>query len=484
MYLCTIKPCKIDMYKSSSDTRQASLFWDLETMLDPKHPLFKLANLVDWAMFESTFAPLYCQDNGRPAKPIRLMVGLLVLKHLRNVSDETVVEQFCENAYYQYFCGMDSFSVKKPCVPTELVEFRHRIGESGVELILRESIRINLELEDRKKEEDKKNDKDKRGRKPDNEQTAFIDSTVQEKNVTFPTDSKLLNKIINLCHKIVADENLKIRQSYVREIKELKLIQRFRGRKNSSAKVRKADKRMRTIAGRLLRELIRLLPEQNIYQEQIDICMKFVNGEQIDGHKIYSLHEPDVLCISKGKDWKKYEFGNKVSLVRLWNGLIIGALSFRNEYDGHTIDASMEQVRRLYGRKVKILAGDRGYRGQDKCGETSVMIPSVPKKTDSQYVKSKKHELFRKRAGIEPVIGHCKSDHRLGRNFYKGLFGDSINVMLAAAAFNFKRVMRALLCLFENLLEVWGELVFLLSRPVLRGDSSCYTYACVRKVAF
>ena len=212
--------------------------------------------------------------------------------------------------------------------------------------------------------------------------------------------------------------------------------------------------------------------------------MKFVNGEQIDGHKIYSLHEPDVLCISKGKDWKKYEFGNKVSLVRLWNGLIIGALSFRNEYDGHTIDASMEQVRRLYGRKVKILAGDRGYRGQDKCGETSVMIPSVPKKTDSQYVKSKKHELFRKRAGIEPVIGHCKSDHRLGRNFYKGLFGDSINVMLAAAAFNFKRVMRALLCLFENLLEVWGELVFLLSRPVLRGDSSCYTYVCVRKVAF
>lgn len=228
MYLCTIKPCKIDMYKSSSDTRQASLFWDLETMLDPKHPLFKLANLVDWAMFESTFAPLYCQDNGRPAKPIRLMVGLLVLKHLRNVSDETVVEQFCENAYYQYFCGMDSFSVKKPCVPTELVEFRHRIGESGVELILKESIRINLELEDRKKEEYKKNDKDKRGRKPDNEQTAFIDSTVQEKNVTFPTDSKLLNKIINLCHKIVADENLKIRQSYVREIKGLKLIQRFR----------------------------------------------------------------------------------------------------------------------------------------------------------------------------------------------------------------------------------------------------------------
>lgn len=144
----------------------------------------------------------------------------------------------------------------------------------------------------------------------------------------------------------------------------------------------------------------------------------------------------------------------------------------------------MEQVRRLYGRKVKILAGDRGYRGQDKCGETSVMIPSVPKKTDSQYVKSKKHELFRKRAGIEPVIGHCKSEHHLDRNFYKGLFGDSINVMLAAAAFNFKRVMRALLRLFENLLEVWTEMVSRLSSPALRVDSLCYTHACVRKVAF
>ena len=179
--------------------------------------------------------------------------------------------------------------------------------------------------------------------------------------MTFPTDSKLLNKIIRLSHKVAQPENLKIRQSYAHGIKELKLARRSRGRKNSAAKVKKADKKMRTIAGRLLRELLRLLPADNIYQKQIDICVKFVNGERIDDHKIYSLHEPDVLCISKGKEHKKYEFGNKVSIVRLWNGLIIGALSFRNEYDGHTIDKSMEQVRRLYDRSIKILAGDRGY---------------------------------------------------------------------------------------------------------------------------
>ena len=376
------------------------------------------------------------------------MTGLLMLKHLRNVSDEQVVAQFAENAYYQYFCGLEAFSTSAPCASSELVHFRHRIGEEGVELILKESIRINLAMEDRKREGDDRNKgKDGRGRKSDKEQTAFIDSTVQEKNVTFPTDSKLLNKIIDYCHKVAKAERIKVRQSYAREVQGLKLTQRFRGKSHSKKKVAKADRRMRTIAGRLLRELLRLLPADNIYQKQIDICVKFVNGERIDDHKIYSLHEPDVLCISKGKEHKKYEFGNKVSIVRLWNGLIIGALSFRNEYDGHTIDKSMEQVRRLYDRSIKILAGDRGYRGQEQCGGASVMIPSVPKKTDSQYMKARKHELFRKRAGIEPVIGHCKSDYRLGRNFYKGLFGDSINVMLAAAAFNLKRAMRLFLCL-------------------------------------
>ena len=156
------------MYKPSSNSRQASLFWNLETMLDSKHPLFKLANMIDWSLFEKSFAPLFCADNGRPPKPIRLMTGLLMLKHLRNVSDEQVVVQFAENAYYQYFCGLEAFSISAPCASSELVHFRHRIGEEGVELILKESIRINLAMEDKKKEEDDRNKgKDGRGRKSD-----------------------------------------------------------------------------------------------------------------------------------------------------------------------------------------------------------------------------------------------------------------------------------------------------------------------------
>lgn len=287
-----------------------------------------------------------------PPKPIRLMTGLLVLKHLRNVSDEQVVGQFSENAYYQYFCGMDAFSISAPCASSELVHFRKRIGEKGVELILKESIRACVAQEDKRKEEDdRKNGKDGRGRKSDKEQTAFIDTTVQEKNVTFPTDSKLLNKIIGYCHKAAKAEGVKVRQSYVREIKGLKLTQRFRGKAHSKKKVAKADRRMKTIEGRLVRELLRKLPSESAFRKRLELSLKFVKGEQIDGHKIYSLHEPDVLCISKGKEHKRYEFGNKVSILRLLNGIIVGALSFRNEYDGHTIDSRWNRQRGFMGVK-------------------------------------------------------------------------------------------------------------------------------------
>ena len=159
------------MLSKPQDKQQISLFFSLESTLDSRHGLFILSHKIDWAMFEKEFSPLYCPDNGRPAKPIRLMVGLLMLKHIRNLSDESVVEQWSENAYYQYFCGQQEFLCKLPCEASELVHFRHRIGEPGVELILKESIRINGD--------------------DSQEKDIYIDTTVQEKNITFPTDDKL-----------------------------------------------------------------------------------------------------------------------------------------------------------------------------------------------------------------------------------------------------------------------------------------------------
>ena len=364
------------------------------------------------------------------------MCGLLILKHLRNISDESVVEQWSENAYFQYFCGMHEFVPSFPCASSELVHFRKRIGEKGMELILSESIRVN---------DDKSDD--------DHHATAFIDSTVQEKNVTYPTDAKLHKKIIGKVLKIVKELNLPMRQSYTFVLKGIYRDQRFRNHPKNRRKAIKADKRLRTIAGRLVRELERNLGQNRQHDELLSIFKKILLQRRNSSHKIYSIHEPEVQCISKGKEQKKYEFGNKVSIIRSATGVILGASSFRNEYDGHTIQKSLEQVRRLTGKSIRRLAGDRGYRGRKEIDGTQILIPNAPRAKDTYYQRKKKHKLFCKRAGIEPTIGHLKAYYRLGRNFYKGLVGDAINVILAAAAYNFKRAMKVLMWLLEKISE-------------------------------
>ena len=415
-------------------SQQLSIFSSLEDMLSHQHPLFQLSNKINWECFEKAFSPLYCSTNGRPAHSIRLMCGLLILKHLRNVSDEMVVFQWSENAYYQYFCGGFEFMPKQPCDASELVHFRNRIGEEGMELILAESIRVNTDHDDE-----------------DHFDTAFIDSTVQEKNITYPTDAKLHKKIIKNVLKIVHDKCLPLRQSYTRTLKGLYRSQRFRNHPKNRKKALKADRQLRTIAGRLVRELERNLEGKKGYEKMFELYYRVLSQNRKSKNKVYSLHEPDVVCLSKGKEHKQYEFGNKVSILRSWSGLILGACSFRNEYDGHTIEKTLEQTQRMTGKQVDKLAGDRGYRGIKQIGQTKILIPDTPKAKDSYYQKRKKHKLFCKRAGIEPTIGHLKTDHRLSRNFYKGVKGDAINVLLAAAAYNFKRAMRVLLYLIKRI---------------------------------
>lgn len=423
------------MLKKTDNT--PSLFSNLSDMLNQSHPLYRLADKIDWDRFEKAFRPLYCHDNGRPGKPIRLMCGLLILKHLRNLSDESVVEQWSENAYYQYFCGMHEFMPAAPCASSELVHFRDRIGNGGIELVFQESVRVN-------NEDDGGN----------HHNVAFIDSTVQEKNVTYPTDAKLHKKIIRKVLDIVRKERLPLRQSYTFVLKKIYRDQRFRNHPKNRKKALKADRYLRTIAGRLVREVRRNLKENLTYDRQLELFEAILSQRRNSRKKIYSIHEPEVQCISKGKEHKKYEFGNKVSIVRSETGVILGALSFRNEYDGHTIEPALQQVERLTGRKIRLLAADRGYRGKKEVNGTKVVIPDVPKKSDSRYQRLKKHRLFRKRAGIEPTIGHLKSDYRLGRNYYKGVAGDAVNALLAAAAYNFKRAMNALLDLIRKICEI------------------------------
>ena len=193
----------------------------------------------------------------------------------------------------------------------------------------------------------------------------------------------------------------------------------------------------------MVRELARNLSPDSIHQKTILFFKQVLTQTRGSKHKIYSLHEPDVLCISKGKEHKKYEFGNKVSIVKTQNtGVIVGAMGFRNEFDGHTLKPALQQVNRMVGKEPKTVSVDRGYRGNTQIGATQVQIPKpFNDKKQTKYQQKKLKEAHRKRAAIEPVIGHLKTDHRLGRNFYKGIIGDNINIMLAAAAFNFKRMM-------------------------------------------
>ena len=428
--------------KKGETTSQLGFYSTFEEQLSHHHPLYILANQIDWKTFEEAFKKQYSHE-GRPAKPIRLMVALLMLKHIRNLSDESVVGQWMENVYYQYFSGETSYACGVPCEASELVHFRNRIGEEGVELILKESVRVNGD--------------------DSNDGHVSVDTTVQEKNITYPTDDKLYKKIIKKCWRISEQEGLPMRQRYTRTLKKLSFEQRFGRHAKNGAKASKADRKVKTIAGRLLREVERNLPADSKYQNDLALFKRVLAQKRSDTGKIYSLHAPEVQCISKGKEHKKYEFGNKVSIVHTQTtGVIVAALGFRNEYDGHTLEKTLQQTTRLTGSAPETATVDRGYKGRSKIGETLIQIPKPFNEKMTSYQQNKLKQSFKRRAAIEPTISHLKTDHRLGRNFYQGIFGDNINVMLAAAAFNFKRMMNKWKAAFPAFLQNFIFVTYLL----------------------
>ena len=407
------------MLSTPKHTPQLGLFYGLADQLDQKHPLYQLAHAINWTLFDDAFKKHYSEKMGKPAKPIRLMVSLLILKHVRNLSDENLVDHWAENIYYQYFSGEQHFQPNIPCVPTELVAFRLRIGEPGVELILQESIRVN--------------------QPPDDDCIVIsVDTTVQEKNITYPTDDKLYKKIIKKCWIIADKESIDLRQSYTRVVKKLGNLQRFKGTKHGAKAARKANKKIQIIAGRLVREVARKLPLISLgrYLPALKLYQRVLSQKRGDSDKIYSLHEPHVKCYCKGKEHKKFEFGSKASvIVDQKTGIIMGALNFTQTlHDSKTIPDVLEQYQRLNGREAKEVFVDRGYKGIKQYKASAIHVP-IP---DKNITKAKRRKHSR-RAAIEPVIGHLKQDYRLCRNYLKGIIGDNMNVILAAAAMNFKR---------------------------------------------
>ena len=397
----------------------------LKEQLNDKQPLYLLSDTINWSYFEDEFSRLYSKE-GRPAHPIRLMVSLLILKAIYSLSDEELVEQQWEmNPYFQYFGGFTTMQWGQPCAASDLVHFRKRIGNEGIEKILKRSIELHG-----------KDGRDKH---------VSIDTTVQEKNITYPTDAKLHKKIADKCVSIANKEGVVLRRSYVRTTKKL-VRDTYNGTHPSRRKKANAAKRkLKTIAGRLIRDLERKLPN-NGYETTLALFKKVIAQGKYTKNKVYSLHEPEVYCIAKGKAHKKYEYGCKASVVLTQNtGIIVGAMTFEeNIYDGHTLKEVLKQTSSLTGSYPNTATVDRGYKGINSIEGTTIIRPSKPLKRDNAYQKQKKRKHCRRRAAIEPIIGHLKKDHRAIINYLKGTTGDQINFIMAASGFNYKKLMKKL----------------------------------------
>lgn len=416
------------MIGKSPSQEQRNFFEPLLTdFINDRHELVLLARKIDWKYFDKEFGDLY-SPTGQPAHPIRFMVGCLLLKRLYNLGDETLAEAWIMNPYMQFFCGEAHFRHSFPCDPSNLVHFRKRIGEEGVEKIFFYSVSLH-------------------GPKAKS-RIVLSDTTVQENNVTFPTDAKLAKKVIDKCNEIAKKENITQRQTYTRTGKQLLRDTHFAKHPKRRRKARRAQKKLRTLAGRQIRELYRLLPPDRLehYKESLERYLKVIDQKRTDKNKIYSLHKPFTCCIAKGKAHKTYEFGNKVGLLLNPKSLVIlGIESFHgNPHDSKTIEPLLNQAKENLNYEPDEVIYDRGGRGKSEINGVKISTPKKPLKKDSISQRRTKRKKFRRRAAIEPVIGHLKTDFRMEQNYLHGTSSPKINALLAAAGWNLKKMMKLL----------------------------------------
>lgn len=428
----------------SQEHAQAHLFKPtLSSFIDMEHGLIKLGNNLNWKSLEGSFSSLY-STTGTPSKPIRLMSGLLILKQMFDHSDEEVVEVWRQNPYYQYFTGGVYFEWQLPCDASDLVHFRKRVGEKGAAEIFQLSVDLHQSKIVQAKE-------------------VLIDTTVEQKNITFPTDTKLAVKIIEKCLSIAKKEGIQLRQTYKRTLKAELIRCRFAHHPKRKKDGRKAIKRIKIIAGRLVRDLDRKATGagKSFFNETKDLFEKVLAQKKDTKDKIYSLHEPHTACIAKGKAHKPYEFGAKIGLATLpGSNVIVGIAHFLgNPHDSKTLEATLQSAQTCTGKIFKSAIVDRGYRGHAKMGETEIVIPNAKKDMKlTAYQKAKKRKQCQSRAAIEPIISHVKHDYRMGRNYLKGIIGDKVNAILAVAAFNFNKSLQELISWLYNFYLLYSEI--------------------------
>jgi IS5 family transposase len=467
----------------------------LDQMIDLRHPLAVLANRLPWAQIESALAPAFARKNrqgqavagsdlfgtslqiagagissaGRPRLPIRLMAALLYLKHAFNLSDEELVARWSENVIWQYFSGQEYYTPEQPCDATQIGRFRTAIGEAGVEELLKATIDTAVQT---------------KAVRPAEFERIIVDTTVQEKAIAHPVDSRLLDiaraKVVQAARRA----GIALKQTFRKESKALRRKAGGYAHAKQFKRLRRTVKRQRTILGIVLREVRRKLPTATSLSVAtlsglntlLDRAERIRTQQRKDKDKLYALHAPEVECIGKGKARKPYEFGVKASIaVTHKSGLIVGARTFPgNPYDGHILSAQLEQTGILLedvGRIPKEVVVDLGYRGVDRDNPDVEIIHRGKYKS----LTAQQRRWLKRRQAVEPAIGHLKSDHRMDRCWLQGQLGDAMHAVLCATGYNLRWLLRAMLRLGLTAIYL-RQLLMALRSAVSEKESRVHPY--------
>lgn len=410
---------------------------ELARLINAEHPLVKLAQAIDWRSFDEQFGVSYSSGTGRPGISTRLMVALHYLKYTHDLSDEAVLRGWVENPYWQYLSGMVFFCHEMPIDPSSMSRWRGRISEAGAEGLLKETLEAGLRLQIIK---------------PSQLKRVNVDTTVQQKYIRFPTDSRLYDRMRQRLVKAAQEEGIALRQSYVRVGKRLLTQQSRYAHAKQWTRARRCTRKLHTILGRVIRDIERKCARPSAETHELLTLARGLHlQKRNDKGKLYSVHAPEVECISKGKAHKRYEFGCKVSLgVTSKGGWIVAAqVQEGNPYDGHTLKTTMDQLLSMTGKEPEHVYADMNYRGHDYQGESQVHVDRRRRGGVAVSV----WRWMKRRAAIEPSIGHLKEERRMERNRLKGSEGDKINAILSAAGMNFAKLLAALGALWSLLVR-------------------------------
>jgi IS5 family transposase len=416
------------------DDRQNDLFRPaLDQIINLGHPLVRLAGEIDWEFLAGRFGSVCQQGPGQPPLPTRLVAGLFILKHMHNLSDERLCDRWLENPYFQFFCGEVVFCHELPFDRSSLTRWRQRLGEEQLAALLQESVAVAH----------------KTGAlaTKDLERVA-VDTTVQEKAIAHPTDARLTHRAIEKLADLARREGVTLRQSYRRVAKRAAIMVGRYTHAHQFNRARRKLKFLRTRLGRVIRDVRRKIEGNPALEDRFATLLALAHRVRHQDHrqrgpKVYSLHAPEVECIGRGKARAPYEFGCKVSIttpVTAPKGgqFVLHAKALHgNPFDGHTLGPVIADLEKLTGVEVRRIHVDKGYRGHNHPHRFRVWITGQVRRV----TKAIRREM-RRRAAVEPVIGHLKDDHRMGRNYLKGRDGDRANAVLAAAGYNFSLLLR------------------------------------------